>query len=214
VGIHSPPTIEDRWETYIQNAGNLKSLERLEVIRKINGTNCDWVNNDLYRLMLRKDMYVLAYERLKSIPGNMTPGTDDETLDGFSEEEIVKVIEMMKSESYQCKPVRESFIPKANGKLRRLGIPCPRDKIVQELVRIILEVIYDSPHGPYFSEYSYGFRRGKSVHGALKEVQKKWSGVIWLIEGDIKSCFDDIDHHILVSVLRKKIKDERFISLI
>jgi len=198
----------------MQNAGNLKSLERLEVIRKLNGANREWVNDDLYRLMLRKDMYVLAYERLKSIPGNMTPGTDGETLDGFSEEEIDRVIEMMKCESYQCKPVRESFIPKANGKLRRLGIPCPRDKVVQEVVRIILEAIYDSPHGPYFSEYSYGFRRGKSVHGALKEIQKKWPGMIWLVEGDIKSCFDDIDHHILVNVLRKKIKDERFLSLI
>jgi group II intron reverse transcriptase/maturase len=198
----------------MQNAGNLKSLARLEVIRKLNGANREWVNDDLYRLMLRKDMYVLAYERLKSIPGNMTPGTDDETLDGFSEEEIGKIIAQMKDESYQCRPVRESFIPKANGKLRRLGIPCPRDKIVQEVVRIILEAVYDSPHGPYFSEQSYGFRRGKSVHGALKEVQKKWSGVIWLVEGDIQSCFDDIDHHMLVDVLRKKIKDERFIALI
>ncbi|MGZ3644908.1 MAG: reverse transcriptase domain-containing protein [Ktedonobacteraceae bacterium] len=198
----------------MQNAGNLKSLERLEVIRTLNGANREWVNDDLYRLMLRKDMYVLAYERLKSIPGNMTPGTDDETLDGFSEEEIGKIIAQMKDESYQCRPVRESFIPKANGKLRRLGIPCPRDKIVQEVVRIILEAVYDSPHGPYFSEHSYGFRRGKSVHGALKEVQKKWSGVIWLVEGDIQSCFDDIDHHTLVDVLRKKIKDERFIALI
>jgi len=198
----------------MQNAGNLKSLERLEVIRKLNGANREWVNDDLYRLLLRKDMYVLAYERLKSIPGNMTPGTDDETLDGFSEEEIGKIIAQMKDESYQCRPVRESFIPKANGKRRRLGIPCPRDKIVQEVVRIILEAVYDSPHGPYFSEHSYGFRRGKSVHGALKEVQKKWSGVIWLVEGDIQSCFDDIDHHTLVDVLRKKIKDERFIALI
>jgi nicotine oxidoreductase len=197
-----------------EDAGNLKCLERLEVIRKLNGENREWVNDDLYRLMFRKDMYVLAYERLKSIPGNMTPGTDDETLDGFSEEEIDKIIEQMRNESYQCKPVREAFIPKANGKLRRLGIPCPRDKIVQEVVRIILEAVYDSPHGPYFSECSHGFRRSKSCHSALREIQKKWSGMIWLIEGDIKSCFDDIDHHILVDVLRKKIKDERFLSLI
>jgi len=197
-----------------EDAGNLKCLERLEVIRKLNGANREWVNDDLYRLMLRKDMYVLAYERLKSIPGNMTPGTDDETLDGFSEGEIDKIIEQMRSESYQCKPVREAFIPKANGKLRRLGIPSPRDKVVQEVVRIILEAVYDSPHGSYFSECSHGFRRSKSCHSALREVQKKWSGMIWLVEGDIKSCFDDIDHHILVDVLRKKIKDERFLSLI
>lgn len=188
-------------------------LARLEVIRKLSA-NSEWINCDLYKLMLKRDMYVLAYERLKSNPGNLTPGTDDETLDGFSEEEINKVIEMMKCESYQCRPVRESLIPKANGKLRRLGIPCPRDKIVQEVVRIILEAVYDSPHGAYFSEHSYGFRRGKSVHGALREIQAKWSGMIWLVEGDIKSCFDDIDHHILVDILRKKIKDERFISLI
>ena len=197
-----------------EDAGNLESLERLEVIRKLNGANREWVNDDLYRLMFRKDMYVLAYERLKSIPGNMTPGTDDETLDGFSEEEIDKLIEQMRNESYQCKPVREAFIPKANGKLRRLGIPCPRDKLVQEVVRIILEAIYDSPHGPYFSECSHGFRRSKSCHSALREIQKKWSGMIWLIEGDIMSCFDNIDHHILVGVLRKKIKDKRFLSLI
>ena len=88
----------------MQNAGNLKSLERLEVIRKLNGASREWVNDDLYRLMLRKDMYVLAYERLKSIPGNMTPGTDDETLDGFLEEEIGKIIAQMKDESYQCRP--------------------------------------------------------------------------------------------------------------
>lgn len=195
------------------NAEYSKALERLEVIRKLNAKS-EWVNYDLYKLMLREDMYVLAYERLKSNPGNMTPGTDDETLDGFSEEEISKLILQMKSENYHCKPVRESFIPKANGKLRRLGIPCPRDKVVQEVVRIILEAVYDSPYGPYFSEHSYGFRRRKSVHGALKEIQTKWSGMIWLIEGDIKSCFDDIDHQILVSILRKKIKDERFLSLI
>jgi group II intron reverse transcriptase/maturase len=189
------------------------SLQRLEVIRKLNAKG-EWVNYDLYRLLLRRDMYVLAYERLKSIPGNMTPGTNNETLDGYSEEEIDQIIEQMRSETYQCKPVRETFIPKANGKLRRLGIPCPRDKVVQEVVRIILEAVYDSPHGPYFSKYSYGFRRSKSCHSALKEIQKKWSGMIWLVEGDIKSCFDDINHHILVDVLRKKIKDERFISLI
>jgi nicotine oxidoreductase len=174
----------------MQDAGNLKCLERLEVIRKLNGENREWVNDDLYRLMLRKDMYVLAYERLKSKPGNMTPGTDDKTLDGFSEEEIDKIIDKMRSESYQCKPVRESFIPKANGKLRRLGIPCPRDKVVQEVVRIILEAVYDSPHGAYFSDRSHGFRRSKSCHSAVREIQKKWSGMIWFIEGDIKSCFD------------------------
>src|SRR5260370_2140368 len=130
----------------MQDAGNLKCLERLEVIRKLNGENREWVNDDLYRLMLRKDMYVLAYERLKSNPGNMTPGTDDETLDGFSLAEIDKIIEQMRSEHYRCKPVRESFIPKANGNLRRFGIPSPRPKFVQEVEPSIPHSAYAPTH--------------------------------------------------------------------
>lgn len=198
----------------MSNEGNLRSLERLEVIRKLNGENREWVNSELYRLMYKQDLYILAYERIKSHPGNMTPGTDDETLDGFSLAMIDELIEEMKTERYCCKPVRTAYIPKANGKMRKLGIPCTRDKIVQEVVRLILEAIYDSPHGSYFSENSHGFRRSKSCHSALKDIQARWSGVTWFLEGDIKSCFDDIDHEILLDVLRKKIKDERFISII
>lgn len=198
----------------MSNEGNLRSLERLEVIRKLNGENREWVNSELYRLMYKQDLYILAYERIKSHPGNMTPGTDDETLDGFSLAMIDELIEEMKTERYRCKPVRTAYIPKANGKMRKLGIPCTRDKIVQEVVRLILEAIYDSPHGSYFSENSHGFRRSKSCHSALKDIQARWSGVTWFLEGDIKSCFDDIDHEILLDVLRKKIKDERFISII
>lgn len=195
------------------DAGN-KGLQRLEVIRQLNGKNREWVNCDLYRLMLKEDLYILAYERLKSKPGNMTPGTDEETLDGFSEEEIGNLINQMRTEAYQPRPVRTTYIPKANGKMRKLGIPCPKDKIVQEVVRMILEAIYDSPHGPYFSDNSHGFRRSRSCHTALREIQKRWSGVAWFIEGDIKSCFDDIDHEVLTKILRKKIKDERFITII
>jgi group II intron reverse transcriptase/maturase len=198
----------------MSNEGNLRSLERLEVIRKLNGENREWVNSELYRLMYKQDLYILAYERIKSHPGNMTPGTDDETLDGFSLAMIDELIEEMKTERYCCKPVRTAYIPKANGKMRKLGIPCTRDKIVQEVVRLILEAIYDSPYGSYFSENSHGFRRSKSCHSALKDIQARWSGVTWFLEGDIKSCFDDIDHEILLDVLRKKIKDERFISII
>jgi group II intron reverse transcriptase/maturase len=197
-----------------ENAGSLSSLERLEVIRKLNGANRRWVNDDLYRLLYKQDLYILAYERIKSHPGNMTPGTDDETLDGFSMAMIEEIITEMKTETYRCKPVRTAYIPKANGKMRKLGIPCTRDKVVQEVVRLILEAIYDSPHGSYFSENSHGFRRSKSCHSAIKDIQTRWSGVAWFIEGDIKSCFDDIDHEILIGVLRKKIRDERFIGVI
>jgi group II intron reverse transcriptase/maturase len=194
--------------------GNQKSvIDRLEVIRQLNKKR-GWINQDLFRLLFKPDLYEIAYERIKSEPGNMTPGTDDETLDGFSKDEIIKLIQEMKTETYIPRPVRTAYIPKANGKMRKLGIPSVRDKIVQEVLRMILEAIYDSPHGAYFSELSHGFRRSRSTHTALKEVQGKWSGMTWLVEGDIKACFDDIDHAILIKIIKEKIHDERFTALI
>lgn len=197
----------------LEVAGNAKVLERLEVIRKLNAKR-EWINDRLYGLTTKEDLLIVAYERLKSKPGNMTPGYDDQTLDGFSMNTIKELSEQLRTEKYQPKPVRTTYIPKANGKKRKLGIPSPRDKVVQEAVRMILEAIYDSPHGAYFSKSSHGFRRDHSCHTALKEIQGKWSGVTWFIEGDISQCFDDIDHETLIGILRKKIKDERFISLI
>lgn len=189
------------------------SLERLKVIRRLNAER-DWINSGLYKLLLDEGMYVEAYERIKSKPGNMTPGSDGKTLDSFSMAQIRNLIEQMRDESYQCKPVRTTYIPKANGKLRKLGIPTVTDKIVQEVVLMILEAVYDSPDGAYFSENSHGFRRSKSPHTALREIQRKWSGVSWFLEGDIQSCFDDIDHEILVEIIKRKVKDQRFINLI
>jgi group II intron reverse transcriptase/maturase len=185
----------------------------LEAIRKLNARS-EWVNSDLYRLLFKPELYVLAYERIKSKPGNMTPGSDQETIDGFGRDEIGKLIEEMRTEKYQPSPVRRVLNPKSNGKMRKLGIPSARDKIVQEVVRLILEAVYDSPHGAYFKESSHGFRSSRSCHSALKEIQSKWSGTAWFLEGDIKACFDDIDHGILVGIMRKKIRDERFLNLI
>ncbi len=190
-----------------------RTIQRLEKIRQLNAKS-GWVNQNIYKLMLQPDLYVVAYQRIKSEPGNMTPGTDDETLDGFSNDEIARIVSEMQTEKYRCKPVRRAYIPKANGKLRKLGIPCVRDKIVQEVVRMILEAVYDSPHGSYFKDASHGFRRERSCHTALQDVQERWTGITWIIEGDIKNCFDDVDHEILVEILREKIKDERFICLI
>ncbi len=190
-----------------------KIPERLETLRKLN-SNRQWVNNDLYRLMFKEDLYIIAYERIKSKPGNMTPGTDGETLDGFSLKTIRKIIEAMRTESFQFKPVRQSFIPKANGKMRKLGIPSANEKIVQQAIYMILEAIYDSPSTPYFQETSHGFRPNHSCHTALREIREHWSAVNWFVEGDIRACFDEVDHQTLVSILRKKIKDERFLNLI
>lgn len=166
-----------------------KTLERLEHLRKLN-SNRQWVNHDLYRLLYSEDLYIVAYERIKSKPGNMTAGTDGETLDGFSRETIHEIVREMRTEQFHFKPVRTTYIPKTNGKMRKLGIPCVRDKVVQEAMRMILEAIYDSPHGAYFSEASHGFRPNRSCHTALREFRGKWIGVNWIIEGDIRACFD------------------------
>jgi len=190
-----------------------KTLERLEYLRKLN-SNRNWVNHNLYRLMYQEDLYILAYERLKSKPGNMTPGSDGETLDGFSREDIHTIIQEMRTEQFRFKPVRQRFIPKPNGKMRKLGIPCVRDKIVQEVIRMILEAIYDSPYAPYFHDASHGFRPNRSCHTALREYRRKWRATNWIIEGDIQACFDELDHTALVNILRKKIHDERFLNLI
>jgi len=190
-----------------------KALERLEILRKLN-SNQEWINHGLYRLMYEEDLYKVAYERIKSKPGNMTPGTDGKTLDGFSPKEIQHIIQLMRTEQFHFHPVKTTFIPKANGKMRKLGIPSTRDKVVQEVIRLILEAIYDSPYGAYFRPTSHGFRPHRSCHSALKEIRGKWSATNWLIEGDVQACFDDISYHTLVDLLRKKIADERFISLI
>jgi group II intron reverse transcriptase/maturase len=189
------------------------TLERLEHLRRLN-SNRQWVNHELYRLLYREDLYVVAYERIKSKPGNMTPGTDGETLDGFSLETIREIIQDIRTEQFQFKPVRTTYIPKANGKMRKLGIPSVKDKVVQEAMRMILEAIYDSPQGAYFSDDSHGFRPNRSCHTALREFRGKWVAVNWIVEGDIRACFDELDHHILVTTLKKKIQDERFLNLI
>ena len=189
------------------------ALNQLEVLRKRNADR-SWVNQDLYRLLYKPDLYEVVYEEIRSEPGNMTPGPDGITLDGFSSRTINQLVVSLQDESFQFKPARRTYIPKANGKMRPLGIPSPRDKIVQGAIRMILEAIYDSPHGPYFLNCSHGFRPDRSCHSALREFREKWTAVPWIVEGDIKSCFDEIDHHVLVQLLQRKIADGRFISLI
>ena len=98
--------------------------------------------------MYKRDLYIIAYERIKSAPGNMTPGTDGKTLVSFSLQMIDDIIEEMRTEKFQFKPVKTVYIPKSNGKMRKLGIPSTRDKIVQEVVRLILEAIGRAPTRP------------------------------------------------------------------
>lgn len=189
------------------------AYDRLDKLRELN-TRHDWVNNDLYRLLFKPDLHILAYEKIKSAPGNMTKGSDGRTIDGMSSTHIANTIKALKDESYQPEPAVRVYIPKKDGKKRPLGIPSVKDKLVQESVRLILECIYDSPTKPMFCDNSHGFREARSTHSALKEVSQKWGGTKWIIEGDIKSFFDEICHDRLIAILRKKIADDRFLNLI
>ncbi len=166
--------------------------------------------NGLYRLLETPLVWYEAYARIYSNKGAITPGIDQTTLDGFSKERVETLIQRLKSDTYRPKPTRRVYIPKANGKTRPLGIPGGDDKLVQEVVRHILERIYE----PVFDTHSHGFRRERSCHTALDEIERTWAGVKWIIDVDIKGFFDNMDHTVMVEVLRKKIADERFIALI
>jgi len=165
----------------------------------------------LYRILYNKNMYLLAYQNIYANEGNMTKGTDGETIDGMSLKRIDDIIAKMRDESYQPKPSRRTYIMKKDGKRKRpLGIPAFIDKLVQEVIRMILEAIYEGS----FENCSHGFRPDRSCHTALDQIQTRFTGVKWFIEGDIKGFFDNIHHDILIGILKERISDERFIRLI
>lgn len=164
----------------------------------------------LYRNLYNSEFYLQAYQNIYANAGNMSAGTDGETIDGMSMERIEKLINSLRDHSYKPNPARRIYIKKKNGKLRPLGIPSFNDKLVQEVVRMILESIYE----PTFSNRSHGFRPNRSCHTALQQLKTNFTGVKWFIEGDITSFFDNIDHSVLVNILRKRIHDEYFIALI
>jgi len=167
--------------------------------------------SDIYKLMFIDRLYEIAYNRLKSNPGNMTPGITPVTLDGMSKEAIEKIIEAMKDGSFQFAPGKRVEIPKPGStKKRPLTIAPPRDKIVQEVIRMILEPIFEK----HFSTNSHGFRPNRSCHTALRQVKTQFGAVTTIIEGDISKCFDSFDHKILITLIEKEISDERFIQLI
>ena len=164
----------------------------------------------LYRQMFNKELYLLAYGNIYSNQGAMTPGASAETADGMSEDKIDQITEAMRHERYRFSPARRVYIPKKNGKLRPLGMPTWSDKLVGEVVRLLLEAIYE----PRFSNRSHGFRKGLGCHTALREIHYTWSGTTWFIEGDISDCFGSFDHDILLGILAEKIQDQRFLRLI
>lgn len=164
----------------------------------------------VYRQLFNKDLFLKAYGKIYRNNGAMTHGVTDETPDGMSLEKIDAIIEALRYERYQWKPARRTYIPKKNGKKRPLGLPVWSDKLLQEVMRLILEAYYE----PQFSDHSHGFRPERGCHTALREIYHNWTGTVWLIEGDISHCFDKLDHTLLLSTLSEQVHDGRFINLI
>jgi group II intron reverse transcriptase/maturase len=165
----------------------------------------------VYRLLFNRDLYLLAYGRLYRNHGAMTPGGTPETVDGMSLAKIDAVIEAVRFERYRWTPARRVFIEKkGSAKKRGLGLPTWSDKLLQEVLRLILEAYFE----PHFSDCSHGFRPGRGCHTALTEIYRHWTGTAWWIEGDIRACFDSLDHTVLVAKLHEHIHDNRFVRLI
>jgi len=170
------------------------------------GLPCD----ELYRQLFNPQLYLLAYGRIYANQGAMTPGVTRETVDGMSQAKIGRIIDAMRHERYRFRPVRRVHIPKKNGKTRPLGLPTWSDKLVGEVVRLLLEAYYE----PTFSDRSHGFRPGRGCHTALREIAHTWTGTAWFIEGDIADCFGALDHEVMIETLAEKIHDNRFLRLV
>jgi group II intron reverse transcriptase/maturase len=164
----------------------------------------------VYKLLFNKNLYLQAYGKIYRNKGAMTHGVTDETPDGMSLEKIDAIIEALRYERYQWLPVRRTSIPKKNGKKRPLGMPVWSDKLVQEVIRSLLEAYFE----PQFSDHSHGFRPKRGCHTALREIYHHWRGITWFIEGDIAQCFDKLSHELLIEVLKEHIHDGRCIKLL
>ena len=219
------PIVVREWESHSQGKGeqqiyfNIRKdgvrdtmRNPINVLESLNhkAKDCNYKFERLYRNLYNPEFYLMAYANIAKSHGSMTQGADGQTLDNMSIPRINRIIESIRNKSYQPTPARRHYIKKKNGKLRPLGIPSTDDKLVQEVVRMILEAIYE----PTFHNCSHGFRPKRSCHTALTYIKRNFTGVTWVVEGDIKACFDNFDHHILINLLRKRIADEAFIELI
>jgi group II intron reverse transcriptase/maturase len=164
----------------------------------------------VYRQLFNPQLYLLAYGRVYASHGAMTPGADGETADGTSLAGIGRIIGAVRHERYRFQPVKRTYIPKKNGKKRPLGLPSWSDKILGEVIRLLLEAYYE----PVFSANSHGFRPGRGCHTALTDVAMTWTGTTWFIESDITDCFGSLDHEVMLAALTEKINDNRFLRLI
>lgn len=164
----------------------------------------------VYRNLYSEELFLHAYSKLYRNEGALTPGTEDDTVDGMSLERIRIIIEQIRSERFYFRPSRRIQIPKQRGGTRPLGIPNFSEKLVQEVLRMLLEAYYE----PRFRDSSHGFRPGRGCHTALISIKQRFRGATWFIEGDIRGCFDNISQEVLLKILARDIHDGRLLRLI
>jgi len=164
----------------------------------------------IYRQLFNPNLYLTAYGRIYRNKGAMTPGVTEETADSMSLEKIDTIIQAIKRERYQWQPARRTYLLKKNGKKRPLGMPVWSDKLLAEVMRMILDAYFDGT----FSDHSHGFRSERGCHTALGEIYHTWKGTVWIIEGDIADCFGSLDHELILSALGEHIQDGRFLGLV
>ena len=156
-------------------------------------------------------LFLKAYAKIYANTGATTPGTDvTDTIQGMSLARINAIITQLEENTYRWKPSRRTYIAKSNGSQRPLSIPNWTDKLVQEVIRLILEAYYE----PQFRDSSHGFRPHRSCHTALQQIKRTWTGNKWFIEGDIKGCYDNFDHKVIITLLSQSIHDNRFLKLV
>ena len=180
----------------------------LEALRKL-GENKKPLER-VYRQLFNESLYLASYAKLYKNDGATTKGTQDETIDGMNLNRIRAIVNDIRSERFKFSPARRVWVNKKNGKMRPLGIPNFRDKLVQEVIRGLLDAYYE----PQFSDNSHGFRPNRGCHTALAQIRQQFKGIAWYIEGDIRGCFDNIDHAVLMDILSRNIHDNRLLNLI
>ena len=180
-----------------------------KIILKILSENNGYIDN-LYRYLYIPEFYQIAYNNIYQKSSQMTPASDGSTIDGMSTERIDKLIQSLHDKSYQPTPLRKVQISKKNGEMRSVNIPSFEDKLVQEVIRMILEALYEHT----FLDCSHGFRPNRSCHTALMYVKQKFKGTKWWIKINIKECFDSINRQRLIQILAERIKEQKFLNLI
>ncbi|GAK56566.1 putative group II intron reverse transcriptase/maturase [Candidatus Vecturithrix granuli] len=189
----------------------IEAQKYLDVVRK-RGEAGPELKRVYYNLATNQELYLVAYANLYANKGALTPGTaPEDTADGMSLERIGHILDQLKRREYQWKPTRRPYILKREGRSKRpVGMPGWEDKLLQEVIRLLLNAYYELQ----FKTCSHGFRPTLGCHTALWEIKRTWKGVNWFIEGDIKGCFDNIDHEVTIGILRRHIKDETFLMLL